>query len=309
MDELLRSGREAGLQADEVTGCLRLGRPLSETNWVLASEGGAKALEVAMEAFEVGRWIEYQCYDDAGGEQGRAELELQKWEAASEGLFTARHGIASDQYYQWYVENGAPNGFVFHICGSKASSCRKRLARGDRRQIIHLDKWRMLTPQAMVETPYLRAHGKRLGQAEIEKLVQDKAAQRPLVGTGLDQAMEEARKAQQLAELESAAKKAGDPRESDGPEVAAQKGSGAWLTSSKLKRKRGLQTVSREQPEVALPRKRRRAGKRRSVAGEGVGAPVRAAPRAAPALPVRFFDRPQLGEAIFGDWLKRSPGG
>ena len=211
MDELLRVGREAGLQADEVTGCLRLGRPLSETNWVLASEGGAKALEVAQEAFEAGRWIEYQCYDDAGHEQGRAEVELEKWEDTAEGLFTGRHGIASDQYYQWYVEHGAPHGFVFHICGGKATSCRKRLARGDRREVIHLDKWRMLTPQAMVETPYLRAHGKRLGRAEIEKLVQDKSAQRPPVGTGLDQAMEEARRAQQLAELEVAAKKAVDP--------------------------------------------------------------------------------------------------
>lgn len=61
-----------------------------------------------MEAFEVGRWIEYQCYDDAGGEQGRAELELQKWEAASEGLFTARHGIASDQYYNGTLRTEHP---------------------------------------------------------------------------------------------------------------------------------------------------------------------------------------------------------
>ena len=30
MEELLRLGREAGLKVDEVTNCLRLGRPLSD---------------------------------------------------------------------------------------------------------------------------------------------------------------------------------------------------------------------------------------------------------------------------------------
>eukprot|EP00438_Fugacium_kawagutii_P022996 Skav216829 [mRNA] locus=scaffold2314:109375:114908:+ [translate_table: standard] len=199
MDELLRLGRDAGLTADEVTSCLRLGRPLSETNWVLAREAGSKSPELALEVFEKGRWLEYQCYDDRGAEQGRAEVELQKWEDATGGWFTGRHGVAQDQYYQWYIDNQLQSGVLFHLCSGKAASCKKRAARGDRRTVIHIDKWRMLTPQTMVETPYLKEHGKLLGKSEIEHMVEDKRAQRPPVGTGLDQAMEDAREASKAA--------------------------------------------------------------------------------------------------------------
>ena len=143
---------------------------------------------MALEVFESGRWIEYQCYDDAGQPQGRAEVELHKWEDAQGGWFVGHHGAAQGQYYQWYVENQLQAGVVFHLCDGRASACRKKTARGDRRAVIHVDKWRMLTPQAMVEVPYLRAHGIRLGKTEIEKFAEEKKAQRPPPGTGLDQA-------------------------------------------------------------------------------------------------------------------------
>eukprot|EP00435_Cladocopium_sp_Y103_P040117 s199_g10.t2 len=107
MEEIKALGRQLGLSPNEVSSCLRLGRALSECHWCIATDVGQGALEVAMDVFEAGRYMEYHCYDDHWNSQGRAVLRLAAWQDKSEGLFKADHGPASDAYYDWYVKNEA----------------------------------------------------------------------------------------------------------------------------------------------------------------------------------------------------------
>ena len=192
MDRLLKHGAQLGLTPSEVTNALRFGRPLSETNWCSAIDVKDQALEGAKESFEAGRHLEYQCYDDAGREQGRAVISLLGWEDMSQGLVNAEHILASDGYYAWYMEHQVKDRGIYHLCGGAARHCRRKLARGDRRTVIHLDRWRLLTLQAMLETDYLKPLGIRLGEKALEEASREKSAlaQRPgPAGTGLDAAM------------------------------------------------------------------------------------------------------------------------
>ena len=188
MDQLLTLGRQLGLSPEDVSSCLRLGRALSECNWCIAADVGARAQEVARDVFESGRLIEYHCYDDHGNNQGRGVLKLLNWEDASEGLFQAEHGLASDQYYDWYAQHELSKGSLYHVCQGSAKSCRRRLPRGDRRILIHVDRWRLLTPQVMLDQPYLKEQAALLGRAAIEERAK---AAGPIVpgDTGLDAAL------------------------------------------------------------------------------------------------------------------------
>ena len=187
MNELLAHGRGLGLSPDDITRCVRLGRPLSDSNWCRAADAGASSLEIAIEMFEQGKYIEYQCYDNQHQEQGRAIVQLLDWEDRAAGLFLGDHGIASDGYYEYYVKNDLQQGVVFHLCQCRAAQCKTKLRRGDRRELIHIDQWRLLSPQVMVETGYLKDLGKVLGKAALDEAV--KGQRPPAGGTGLDAAV------------------------------------------------------------------------------------------------------------------------
>eukprot|EP00435_Cladocopium_sp_Y103_P043576 s1827_g12.t1 len=198
----------------EVADGLRLGRPLSETNWVSARDLGGQSQTMARELFEKDRMIEYQCYDDEWNEQGRGVLNLVQWEDPNESLFLAVHGKASDDYYDWYVKNELSMGALYHVCDCVASRCKKRKARGDHRAFIHVDKWRMLTPQAMVETPYLKSEGESLGRAALEERARLKAPQVP-GNTGLDAALAEPARGSDGRRAEEEAEKKEERRSRD----------------------------------------------------------------------------------------------
>ena len=192
MDRLLRRGTDAGLSPAEVTSALRGGRPLSESNWCTSSDLKAQSLVAAGETFEGGRFLEYQCYDDQHKDQGRSVITLRSWEDQSMGLFTGDHVRSSDPYYAWYMEHQVKDEAIYHVCQGPARSCKQKLVRGDKRTLIHVDRWRLLTPQVMLETDYLRDLGSRLGAQAIDEAAREKAdkAQRPPeMGTGLDAAM------------------------------------------------------------------------------------------------------------------------
>ena len=193
MDLLLKRGREAGLSPVEVTTALRNGRPLSESNWCTGADLKKQSLTQAVEAFEQGRYLEYQCYDDAGREQGRSVLILRTWEDQSVGLFTGDHVRSSDPYYAWYMDHQVKDSAVYHVCQGAHRACKQKLARGDKRTIIHVDKWRLQSPQVMLETDYLKDLGMTLGIEAVDQAAKDKGAQAQrlaLPGTGLDAAME-----------------------------------------------------------------------------------------------------------------------
>ena len=193
MDLLLKEGSQLGLGPAEVTSALRLGRALTESNWCSSLDGKGRSLQIASELFERGRYVEYQCYDDGWREQGKAVVILESWEDQSAGLFTGRHALASDDYYAWYMENQVKDDVVYHLCEGSSRACRKKLVRGDRRVLIHIDRWRMLSPQVMLETDYLKPLGRRLGEQVIADAAKEKAQLAvPPAGTGLDAAMQAA---------------------------------------------------------------------------------------------------------------------
>ena len=198
MDALKRYGKELGLTVDEVDLALRLERPASDASWVTAADLGPEALRIAVETMESGRYVEYACYDDRGNPQGRAIIKLQSWEDQGQGLLTAEHGEASDEYYQWYADNTLAKGAVYHVCSGEQRRCRMKLARGDKREVVHLDHWRLLSPAAMMNAVYLRPLGEQLGRKQLEAKARAKTAAvvvDPPGGTGLEAAVEAARKA------------------------------------------------------------------------------------------------------------------
>ena len=198
MEALKKYGKELGLTVDEVDLALRLERQASDASWVTAADLGPEALRIAVETMESGRYVEYACYDDRGNPQGRAIIKLQSWEDQLQGLLTAEHGEASDEYYQWYADNKLATGAVYHICSGEHKRCRMKLARGDKREMVHLDHWRLLSPAAMMHAAYLQPLGERLGRKQLEAKAHAKVAA-PVVdhpgGTGLEAAVEAARKA------------------------------------------------------------------------------------------------------------------
>ena len=95
--------------------------------------------------------MEYECYDDRGRSQGRAIIELVEWEDMARGLFLAVHLVASDEYYEYYAQDRLNDGKgVYHICGDERRGCVVRLGRQDRRELVHLEKWRLMSPVLMM---------------------------------------------------------------------------------------------------------------------------------------------------------------
>ena len=91
-------------------------------------------------------------------------LKLQSWE--EEGVLTGSHGECSDPYYQWYADHDIRDrGAVYHVCTGKHSTCRFKLPRGDRRIVIHLDRWRLLSPAIMIRSDYMKEKGERQRQS------------------------------------------------------------------------------------------------------------------------------------------------
>ena len=115
-------------------------------------------------------------------------IALQDWADRDQCLFLGLHGPASDKDYQYFVakEMGSSNG-IYHICDCDASRCKVRNTRGDRRELIHIDKWRLQTPLTMVESPYLTGLGVQLGEKTLSQAAREKKARGAPLRSGLDQ--------------------------------------------------------------------------------------------------------------------------
>ena len=177
MERLYQRGSSLGLTTSEVDKALTLGRSSQELAWVKGRR----------ELFEEERILEYECYDNNWHGQGRAVLTLKSWEDAEAGLFTGSHGPSSDGYYGWFAEHqmGLENG-LYNLCDCEAAHCRVRKKRGDGRELIHVDTWRLLTPAAMVGTGYLKGMGLQLAEAALASAARDKKANTPGLWSGLD---------------------------------------------------------------------------------------------------------------------------
>ena len=84
-------------------------------------------------------------------------------------------------------------GAIFHICEGSAGTCKLRKPRRDPRELIHLDRWRLLSPHTMMLSKYTEPLGLQLGREALRQKAQEKAAAVPPVGlggTGLDDALQ-----------------------------------------------------------------------------------------------------------------------
>ena len=187
MEQLLKKGAGLGLNPSQIEEALCLGRPANDGAWIESQDLLGMAQTVAIENMEEGRFIEYCCLDGRGQPQGRGMVKLMKWEAEDDCLFVGEHGPSSDEYYDWYVNNTGRSGFLYHVCPCQASKCKVKKARGDARELIHVEKWRLLTPKLMVHQKYLEKDGLKYGEDELVKMARDLKGPAPH-GTGLDAA-------------------------------------------------------------------------------------------------------------------------
>ena len=81
------------------------------------------------------------------------------------------------------------NNFLFHICDGDAKKCKARKNRGDHRELIHIDRWRLMTPETMIGTGYLADWGKQLGMDLLEQKASESPPKPAEAGTGLDAAL------------------------------------------------------------------------------------------------------------------------
>lgn len=64
-----------------------------------------------------GAFVEYQCYDTRGRDQGRAIIRLLDWVEMTQGYLKAHHEVASDGYYQYYAGRSLKDDdAVYHLC-------------------------------------------------------------------------------------------------------------------------------------------------------------------------------------------------
>ena len=189
MESLLQRGKELGFGKEAIHDVLGMGRPLSQLAWVSSQDLGHLAQKTAMETMEGGRVVEYECYDSEWRPQGRGTIQLEKWDEPERWLLTGRHGPSSDGYYSHYVKEVGESNFLFHICDGEAKKCKVKKIRGDHRELIHIDRWRLMTPETMIGTGYLADWGKQLGMDLLEQKASEALPKPAEAGTGLDAAL------------------------------------------------------------------------------------------------------------------------
>ena len=151
--ELLAKG---GLGSDWSQAVTR-GLDLDDMRWNDGSQLGDRTMDEARRVMTKGGFLEYECYNDQKKPQGRAVVLLNDWEDYANGIFRAEHLRASDEYYEWYGQNKLKHDQgVYHLCSSKLKDCTVRLGRGDRRELVHIQRWRMVNPLVMAENEYMR---------------------------------------------------------------------------------------------------------------------------------------------------------
>eukprot|EP00435_Cladocopium_sp_Y103_P069810 s1270_g34.t1 len=187
------------------------GLSAEEVAWNDGETQGEAVLDIARACMTKDALVEYECYNDQRRPQGRAVMVLRDWEDYAKGILVADHLKASDPYYEWYGNEKLKNGGgVYHLCdlcGSKLKDCPMRLSRADRREMVHVQRWRMVNPLIMAENEYMKPLAVELVRDWVHGFVPAERVPEPAVGrapgppgggggdhTGLDRAAEEARK-------------------------------------------------------------------------------------------------------------------
>lgn len=84
------------------------------------------------------------------------------------------------------------------MCDRNAANCSVTLPRSDRREIVHMDRWRLLVPATMVECDYVKEEAVAMAKESLETVYPQKVAVAvppdPTGEAGLDRALAEAKK-------------------------------------------------------------------------------------------------------------------
>ena len=249
--------------------------------------------------------MEYHCRQTNGAPQGTAVAAAEAWDNKEKALLAVKHEVASDEYYAWYLENQCLDGTVLHFCGGRPGQCRTKLELGDKRELIHVSKWRCLTPSLCLRQSYTRDLGVLMGREALGSALAAtrKAEERtPLKGTGLDAAVrdndlpEEAERGRDLQRRKDKASPTMDRRRRKSVVEVMQERAQSRASSEKeedLRRKKKKHTKR--------SRSRRRKMKNLADTSSSMWSRARAV--------IRIFTRPRPGEASSRDWRKRNPGG
>ena len=199
LEELKDEFFSKGGQKDEWDLFLGGGLSYEELVPYVAGETKMDPMEKARQVMAAGRVIEYECYDGRWRSQGKAVIELVAYDDEAASTLRAIHLAASDGYYSYYAEEKlAVDKVVYHLCKCEAKRCGYKPPRGDKREVVHLARWRMVNPSGLL----LEGWTKDVAMACIRDLVR-KYVPHPIApprapapvavlgGAGLDEAVEE----------------------------------------------------------------------------------------------------------------------
>eukprot|EP00438_Fugacium_kawagutii_P024240 Skav223101 [mRNA] locus=scaffold419:604151:608290:+ [translate_table: standard] len=242
-----------------------------EVDWVDGRSFKEDVWAHAQGVMSRGDHVEYVAYDVRGRDQGFAVIRLLDWIDLSQGFLKAHHEIASDEYYEYYAGQSLKDGdAAYHLCRGARGRCPSRLPRGDRREVVHLQRWRLMSPMMLVNSGYAAGIGLKLIQDYVDGFsprVPEPGAP-PVgagavpVGTGLDAAAAEAAKtAAKVAEAEKS-QKGGDR-----PSSAATGSVGALLEQRAAERRKEL--LQKKEKERRKRRSRSRSRKKKRHRSQG----------------------------------------
>ena len=213
---------------------------------------GPAVVEHAKRMMATGGYLEYECYDEDGNPQGRAVICLLEWPDGDAGVVSARHVAASDDYYAWYAEQElGVDRAAYHLCTGPRAGCRYVQPRASRREVVHLERWRLVNPLVMAEIGYCAEAAVGEMRDWVQAFVPKLAPVEAVAESGLDRALAEAARGGS-AEVEAIPKEV-----ESAPRGEPSKASvGALL--------RGRAELRREQTEGKRHRSRDRKRRRRS---------------------------------------------
>ena len=122
--------------------------------------GSGNPMDLAQRVFGGGRVLEYSCFDGCWRSQGVALMETRDFEDERKRLFRGRHLKASDDYYEWYAgERLSADRCVYHLCEGPGKRCQAKLTSRDRRELVHVPRWRVINSGMMLNEGYSRDEG------------------------------------------------------------------------------------------------------------------------------------------------------
>ena len=175
------------------------GIKFAELSPYVAGSPGAEGPLVKLKAtLFPGRVVEYQCFDARWREQGRAIFEVVGLEDEDKALMKGIHVCASDGYYEYYAgEKLSVDGCLYHFCSCPAKHCGVKLRSRDRRELIHVDQWKVTNAAQMVGNGFSATAGLSRARDGVTRFVPHpvlppgpKKDKPEVKGSGLDEVFE-----------------------------------------------------------------------------------------------------------------------